>query len=438
MRALTCLCAFALAFGTASLEAKQCQLEVSTPQPVLQSGKKQTICLKVGVKGFEMKSEKERSPLNVSLVIDRSSSMTGDKIEQAKEAAIQTLNRLNSKDIVSVVGYDSEVEVLVPATKLTDRASVERKIREIRASGFTALYGGTEAGAKEVRKFLEKEYVNRVILLSDGQANRGPSSVADLAKLGAALGKEGISVTTLGLGQGYNEDLMAKLAATSDGNHTFIEKSEQLASIFQEEFNTALSVVAQEIDCTVKLPEGMRPIRSLNMDVEIKGQEVKFGWNQIYSSHERYMMLEVEIPAFEDGTVRELAQATLSYTNMETKTVDKLSSKVDVRFSSSEVRVKDSINKPVMEEYIELVANENNKKAMKLRDEGKVKEAQELFSSNALYLDENASKLDNSIRLKKSAGMNRRHSDAAASPTWSTDRKGVVREQFRMDAQQSY
>ncbi len=434
----TLCCTLALAFGAASLEAAQCQLEVSTPQPVLQAGKKQTTCLKVGVKGFEMKSEKQRVALNISLVIDRSGSMGHDKMEQAKDAAIQALDQLAAKDIVSVVIFDNEVEVLVPATKMTDRESIVQKIRTVKSRGSTALYGGTEMGGKEVRKFFDKEFVNRVILLSDGMANVGPDTPEELGKLGQSLGKDGISVTTLGLGNGYNEDLMAKLAGSSDGNHTFIEKAQELADIFRKEFDTALSVVAQEVACTVKLPEGMRPVRSLNMDVEINGQEVQFGWNQIYSGRERYMMLEVEVPAYEDGQSRELAQASLSYANMETKTVDKLSSKVDIRFSNSESAVKEAVNKPVMEEYVELVANENNKKAMRLRDEGKIKEAQALFTGNAAYLDSNALILDNSSRLRRSAEMNRSHSAAADSSSWGTTRKGAVKLQYQLSTQQAY
>ena len=145
MRITTALCAFALVVsGVTALEAAQCQLEVSTPQPVLQAGKKQTTCLKVGVKGFEMKSEKSRVPLNISLVIDRSGSMNGEKMEQAKDAAIQALSLLNARDIVSVVIFDQTVEVLVPATKMTDRESVVAKIKTITARGSTALHAGTE------------------------------------------------------------------------------------------------------------------------------------------------------------------------------------------------------------------------------------------------------------------------------------------------------
>ena len=421
------------------LEAKQCEFTVSTPQPVLLAGKKQTTCIKVGVRGFELKSEKERAPLNVALVIDRSGSMSGQKIERAKDAAIQAIRRLGSRDIVSVVVFDDKVDVLIPATKLSDREMVEAKIRSIQPGGSTAIFDGTKKGGAEVRKFFEKGLINRVVLLSDGQANVGPSSPAELAKLGKEFGGEGISVTTFGLGNGYNEDLMVKLAAASDGNHKFIEGADELADIFQKEFNTALEIVASDVKCVVTLPEGNRPVRALNMDVNINGQEVTFSWGQIYSAHERYVMLEVEVPAMDDGRKIELATAKLRYLNLEKKNVDDLSAKAEVRFSSSPAQVKEAVNKTVMEEYVELVGNLENKRAMELRDKGDIKASQAAFSMNSLWLKSNAKEFD-SERLKRSAEMNERNASDAAMPTpmWNNSRKGIVEQQNRAGSQQRY
>ena len=437
MRTLIACCTLLIAFP---LHAKQCEFTVSTPQPVLMAGKKQTTAVKVAVKGFEMKSDKERAPLNVALVLDRSGSMSGTKIERAKEAAIQAIRRLDSRDIVSVVIFDDEIEVLIPATKVSNLEGMERKIRSITARNSTALYAGTEKGAAEVRKFFEKGIVNRVILLSDGQANVGPSSPAQLAELGRKLGGRGISVTTLGLGSDYNEDLMVKLASASDGNHKFIESASEMADIFQKEFNTALSVVAQDVQCVVTLPEGNRPVRALNMEVNINGQEVTFGWNQIYSNHERFLMLEVEVPATDDGRNLELATATLKYTNLETKNIDNLSAKVNIRFSDSESQVKDSIIKSIMEDYVELVANIENKRAMELRDRGDIEGAQRLFLSNSGFLSRNADALGGSARLQRSVITNSMNADEAAAPAaeWNSFRKKMVEGQNSMGLQQGY
>jgi len=421
------------------VEAKQCEFTVSTTQPVLLAGQKQTTSIKIAVKGFEMRSEQERAPLNIALVIDRSGSMTGQRIEQAREAAIQAIRRMDSRDIVSVVTFDNNVDVLIPATRVSNLEDMERKIRAIRPGGTTAIHAGVTKGAEEVQKFFERGMVNRVILLSDGLANVGPSTPAQLGDLGRRLGGRGITVTTLGLGNDYNEDLMSRLASASDGNHKFIESANDLPRIFQQEFNTALAVVAQDVRCVVTLPEGNRPVRALNMDVEINGQEVTFGWNQIYSNHERFVMLEVEVPATEEGRTRELATATLRYTNLETKNVDTLSARVDVRFSASAAQVNAAINKTVMEDYIELLGNLENRRAMELRDRGDIEGAQRAFRSNADFLESQARALGGSSRLSGDAGMNTRNATEAASPAWNSGaRNRIIQEQFQRGQRQSY
>jgi len=438
MRTLIGLCVLLIALP---LEAKQCEFTVSTTQPVLQADKKQTTSIKVAVRGFEMKSEQERAPLNIALVIDRSGSMQGQKIERAREAAIQAIRRMDSRDIVSVITFDNNVDVLIPATRVRDREDMERKIRSIQPGGTTAIYDGVKKGAEEIRKFFEKGIVNRVILLSDGLANVGPNSPEEHARLGRTLGGEGITVTTLGLGTDYNEDLMSKLASASDGNHKFIENADQLADIFQKEFNTALAVVAQDVRCVVTLPEGNRPVRALNMDVEINGQEITFGWNQIYSNHERFVMLEVEVPATNEGQSRELATATLRYTNLETKNADNLSAKVDIRFSSSEAQVKAAINKSVMEDYVELLGNLENRRAMELRDRGDIEGARRAFLSNSGFLRENAEKLGGSVRLQRSVDTNTINADeaSASDAIWRGGaRMKIIEGQHRLGLQQSY
>jgi len=141
-------------------------------------------------------------------------------------------------------------------------------------------------GSTEIRKFLDRNRVNRVILISDGITNVGPSSPEALGNLGASLGKEGISVTTIGLGVGYNEDLMTKLAMYSDGNHAFAETPQDLARIFDHEFNDILSVVAQDVTIKITCDSNIRPIWVLGREAEIAGQNIILDFNQVYSNIE--------------------------------------------------------------------------------------------------------------------------------------------------------
>src|SRR6185436_902542 len=135
---------------------------------------------------------------------------------------------------------------------------------------------GVVQGAAEVAKFKEPRRLNRVVLLSDGQANVGPARPDDFAALGSALLAEGISVSTIGLGLGYNEDLMLALARAGDGNHAFASDPNDLVRIFNKEFDDVLASCAQTVSIDVDLKPGVRIVRALSRDGTINGGHAQF------------------------------------------------------------------------------------------------------------------------------------------------------------------
>ena len=404
------------------LVGKQVQLDVSMPNPVLLANKKQTTYLKVGMTGFRQENEKSRPPVNVAIVLDRSGSMSGEKLDRAKDAAKEAINRLDSQDILSLVVYDSVVNVLVPATKVGDKQLLRERVDQIRSGHSTALFAGVSKGAAELRKFLELERVNRVILLSDGIANQGPSSPGELGELGASLIKEGIAVTTIGLGLDYNEDLMAKLADRSDGNHVFVEHPNQLVAVFNKEFGDILSVVAQEIVVKVKTRPGIRPVRVLGWEAEISGNDVLVSMNQIYSEQEKYVILEVEVPAAEANEKLDIATVEVAYTNMSTSANDRLSGKAEVTFTESERIVGELLNRDVMISCATQIATANNISATRLRDEGKIDQARRVLRDNSVYLEETGKKLKSDFLLQYGFS-NRSDAQNLDADNWKRQRK---------------
>ncbi len=397
---------FTSPFAFSKGESNQVKLDVAPLRSTLKAGEKQTTWLRVGMEGFNITTEKKRAPVNLAIVLDKSGSMSGEKIDQARRAAIDALRMLNSNDIISVVTYDTTVNVLVPATKMSDRESIEKAIRSIQADGSTALYDGVSKGAAELRKFFDKERVNRIVLLSDGLANAGPSTPPELAALGAALSRKNISVSTLGLGLGYNEDLMVQLAQKSGGNHHFIEKATELADIFRSEFQDVLSVVAQEVEMNIRIPEGIRPVRVLGNDSEINGQQIVTHLAQIYSRQKKYVVIEVELPASDVSSTRELANVSVSYANMKTRVTDRLSSSASVRFSQSQGEIEKSLNKSVLADVVALVSSENNKLATKYLDEGNLEMSRKVLRDNVEYLNKNGAIIPEDKRLLHLSGAN--------------------------------
>ncbi|MBI5529674.1 MAG: VWA domain-containing protein [Deltaproteobacteria bacterium] len=433
----TVLFAAAVLFLPAAAGAGSVKVGVELSHPVMTAGAKQTTYLKVSLQGLSVERGPARLPANIAIVLDRSGSMSGEKLRRAKEAAITAIEMLGPKDIISVVAYDDQVRVLVPATRVSDREQVYSAIRSLNAGNTTALFAGVSRGAAEVRKFLSANQVNRVILLSDGIANVGPSSPEALGALGASLIKEGISVTTIGLGLGYNEDLMQTLARRSDGNHAFVENAADLARIFGYEFGDILSVVARDVEVKIACPAGVRPIRVLGRDADIVGQVVTTRLNQIYGKQEKFVLVEVEVPPTAAGRSLPLASVSVQYNDPFSKAQERNDTSITGRFSGSAGEVEKGLNRDVMVSVVQLVANERNKEAVTLRDQGKLHEARRALEANIDYLNENAARYK-ADSLKKQGKTNKDDADNLEGAKWQKQRKNMVREQYMFDAQQSW
>lgn len=328
------------------------RLRVDVDRTVLPSDSPEKAVVKIALDCLPPPRRNLRPPVNLALVIDRSGSMSGDKIAKAREAALEAVRRLGPDDIVALIAYDSRVETLVPAQRVGDGRRLEQAIRGLEAGGNTALHGGVTRGAEEVRRNLEdRRFVNRVILLSDGLANVGPSTPEELGRLGAMLVRDGISVTTIGLGLGYNEDLMTRLAQRSDGNTYFVEHSGDLPRIFAGELGDVLNVVARRVVIEIVFPAGVRPIHFVGRDGVIRGQRAELSLNQLYGGQEKFALIEVEVAPNAPGADLEIARAEVRYENALNQRSASLSAARRVQFSASRTAVVGSANHRVQADY---------------------------------------------------------------------------------------
>jgi Ca-activated chloride channel family protein len=276
----------------------------------------------------------------------------------------------------------------VPAQHVTDPNQITDHIRLVGARGSTAIHAGVLMGAAEVAKNKDARRLNRVVLLSDGQANVGPARAADFALLGQALFSQGISVSTIGLGLGYNEDLMLQLARASDGNHAFARDPSDLIQIFNREFNDVLAACAQTVSIDIELREGVKAVKALSRDANIDGGKAQFRLNQVYAATEHYVLLEVELDkGLAVAGEHDLGTVKVAYTEAGSGGQRKLDAVIRARFTQSEAEAKASADAKVGEAVVEQAARWRAREAVRLRDAGKHGEARALLLQNVTEIN---------------------------------------------------
>ena len=439
--------ALLLAGASHQAQASEVKVEAELGQSVLSSAKAGHVYLRLNLKAQAAAKEARRAPVNIALVLDRSGSMQGARLAAAKEAAKMALARLGRDDTIAVVSFSSGVEVMQAATHLVDQTALKAKIEAMRADGQTALYAGVMEGGREAKKFLEPSRINRVILMSDGQANVGPSSPKELAELGRELGGKGISVTTIGLGLDYNEDLMQRLAAASDGNHAFAENPADLVKFFNSEFGDALNVAAQDLIITIEVKSGFTPHRVLNREGTIDGQRITLKLNHLQTDTDRSIVVELDTAAGRSEGDADVADVTVDYLDLDASARRKSSARLGARFSASDGDVEASLNKSVSAQVTAQIATEQNEKALELRDSGDVAGAKKLLQDNAAFLNFSRKNLMLGISpaapaaaaaLDEQEKQNRAEADGLDADKWDKTRKMMRTQQHKTKSGQSY
>lgn len=245
----------------------------------------------------KFEGEQKRVPLNISLVIDHSGSMEGEKLAYAKKAVDFVTDNLTTDDFLSIVQYDNVVEVVSPSSKVTNKASLHTLINKIEARGMTNLSGGMLEGYSQVVSTQEPNYVHRVLLLSDGLANEGVTEPTQLQKIAQQRFREnGIALSTFGVGADFNELLMTNLSEHGGGNYYFIGKPDEIPAIFAKELSGLLSVVAQNTKVGIKFPENhLKFTKAFGYPVSVENNSVQVNFNDVFSEEKKAILLKFEV-----------------------------------------------------------------------------------------------------------------------------------------------
>jgi Ca-activated chloride channel family protein len=284
----------------------------------------------------------ERLPLNLSLIIDRSGSMSGNKLEYVKEAAIHAVRLLTEADRVSLVIYDDAVEVLAASRAVTAdvKNDLIRRIREIRTGGMTNLSGGWFTGCDQIADYMSSDYLNRALLLTDGLANVGLTDHEELVHKAKELRRRGITTTAFGVGHDFNQFLLQGIADAGGGHFYFIDQPAQIPNYFQGELGEMLSTVAREMTLQIDMPNEVEVNLLNDTPHERLGNTLRLFLGDAYAGESRMLLLKLKLPArtlgqtlalslrlqYEDVSQRRtitLEQSSLTFTVAEGQTCER-------------------------------------------------------------------------------------------------------------------
>ncbi len=276
------------------------QIELIPLRPVVSSDRPSTLDLLVKIVPPAQAIDLKRPALNIGFVIDRSGSMSGQKIESARQAACYAVQQLQMSDRVSVTIFDDQVETLVPSTPAIEKSSITRKIEGIQPRGSTALHAGWLEGGVQVSQYLNPEQINRVLLLSDGLANVGETNPDTIASDVHGLAKRGVSTSTMGVGNDYSEDLLEVIARSGDGNYYYIESPQQLPEIFQTELQGLMATVGHTVSLGIEPQAGVEVVDVFNdFDVNRQGD---YQLPNLVVGNSIEVVMRLKVPAMTQAT----------------------------------------------------------------------------------------------------------------------------------------
>lgn len=215
-----------------------------------------------------------RAPVALALSIDRSGSMEGKPIESVKTAVGLIVDQLTEADMLSIVTFGEHIDVLMPASRVLNKELIKQHVERIRPKGTTNLFSGMATAAEQLLNASSPGHLSRVLLLTDGEANEGIVEYHDIVSQARELRARGMTISTIGVGIEYNEELMKGIAKNTRGNYYYIDAIDQIPEVFEKELKSIFGTVATSVTLKLRLAEGVELGRVYGYEAARGGRSV--------------------------------------------------------------------------------------------------------------------------------------------------------------------
>src|ERR1051325_6241160 len=362
------------------------KVEFFTTRAKLEAGREQTVDVLIRITPPALSPDpgtrpnwKGRPDLNLSLVLDRSGSMEGDKMVRAREAAMFCVDQMLPTDRLSVVTFDDRIEVLFPSEPVTNKQSMKDLISRVTARGSTALHEAWVRGGLTVSERMLDQGINRVVLITDGLANVGITNTDEIVTQAMGLYQRGVSTSTIGIGADFNEDLLMPMAQSGGGNAWHVVEPDDMQRIFQVELEGLIAQFAHTVSLSLIPADGVRVVDMLNdFDLTETG---RYRLPNLQAGSPLDIVVQLKVGAEEIGKQMRLLDLRLGFTPQDAKNAEVLKQAHTVEFASRSAVEGSPANQELIKAVQFLMNARARNEAMKRMDQGDFAGAQVIIGS---------------------------------------------------------
>jgi len=394
------------------------------------------VYLFIDLKADKVGTEHDRSPLNIAVVIDRSGSMADkNKLEYVKKAVDYIIDQTGRDDYISVVTYDDYVDVLQRSAVIRDKSDLRKRVSKLQPGGFTNLSDGMFEGYDQVNDSYSRGYVNRVLLLSDGLANRGITDRYRLADMVRDKNRRnGITISTFGVGNDFNENLMTDIADYGKGNYYYIRNSYDIPEIFANELSGVRNLVGQATKLRVKFPSKYLSLNKVfGYPYDISGDEITIDFKDVFSEQTKSVLIKFNVTRRIDRKLNFESELTYEdvYADFNRVTA---ADNISLEPAKNKDEYEKGSNEIVQQNVSVFEANDMMETALKEADNGNYDNARTIMKGAQQYMDEQMNTVTASPEMKRQQeNMDKYDDDLKSAENKTEEEKSEMQKSGKFD-----